>query len=152
MFVDNMITNAVNNIHTAYLARVVRVNGNRATVQPLSRYQETGQQAAEQAVVSAFILNQAQHYLSTLTITPVTNVTPTFQTQTIDGVTFTYVKSVTPTTQSYTVVSSRPIQAGDTVLCVACERDISGQTFGQITTPDPSKNYSLSNSVIVGIV
>lgn len=152
MFVDNMITNAVNNMHTAYLGRVVRVSGDRATVQPLSRYQEMGQQPTEQAVVSALILNQARHYFSTITINPVTNVTPAFETQTIEGVTFTYVKSITPTTQSYTVVTSRPIQAGDTVLCAACERDISGQTSGQITTPDPSKNYSLSNSVIVGIV
>ena len=122
-FVNNLIANAVNDLHIAYLARVLRINGNRATVQPLSRYKEQGQEAKDQAVVNALILNNAKYKLKT---------------------------ELCP--YSFEVVTAQPIQSGDVVLCVVCDRDISGQTSGQITTPNEALNFSLSNSVIVGIL
>lgn len=151
-FVDNMITNAVNNIHTAYLGKVLRINGNKATVQPLSRYQELGQEASEQSVVTALILNNAKYKTSLTDISILTGITPQKETKTVEGTSITYVKEVTENKSNISVMTAREIQAGDVVLCVVCERDISGQASGKITTPDSTLNYSLSNSVIVGIV
>lgn len=131
-FVNNMITNAVNGLHTSYLGKVLRVNGNRATVQPLAKFQEVGQEPKEQAVVSALILNNARYKIN------LTNIT--------------YLINTTGGTATKTVATAREIQAGDVVLCAVCERDISGQEKGQLTTPNSTMNYSLNNSVIVGIV
>ena len=151
-FVNNMISNAVNSIHTAYLGKVLRINGNKATVQPLSRYQEVGQSASEQAVVSALILNNARYKLKATDINFITNVTAQKETKTIEGNSITYVKDIAKETGTEKVITATEIQPGDVVLCVVCERDISGQTSGQVTTPDSTMNYSLSNSVIVGVV
>ncbi len=139
-------------MHTAYLGRVLQVNGNKAKVQPLAKYQEVGQEASSQAVVSAYITNQARYILSTTEISPITKINATKETKTIEGETINYVSNVSYSTSNFTVVTAREIKAGDVVLCVVCERDISGQTKGQQTVPDSSKNYSLSNSVIVGVL
>lgn len=152
MFVDNMISNAVNSIHTAYLGRVLQINGNKAKVQPLSKYQEVGQEAGSQAVVSAYITNQAQYILSTTAIHPITQITPIKETKTINGENISYVSDINYDNTDLTVVTARELQVGDVVICAVCERDISGQTEGQQTVPDSSKNYSLSNSVIIGVI
>ena len=51
-----------------------------------------------------------------------------------------------------TIAEVKPLEAGDIVICVCCERDISTAKKGQNSTPVVSSRHSMSNSVIVGIL
>lgn len=49
-------------------------------------------------------------------------------------------------------VKATPISAGDVVICLCCERDISNAKKGVNSTPAVNSRHSMSNSVIVGIL
>lgn len=52
-FFENIIDQRMKDLHTAYLAKVISVTGNRAKIQPLGLIKEYGGNASKQAVVFA---------------------------------------------------------------------------------------------------
>jgi hypothetical protein len=50
-FFENLIEQKLLQLHTCYLARVSRVNGNNATIQPLSMIKAVGGKPKKQAVI-----------------------------------------------------------------------------------------------------
>lgn len=46
----------------------------------------------------------------------------------------------------------KPLQAGDIVCCICCERDITQAQNGEIPTSSPTGHHSMSDSVIIGIL
>lgn len=47
------------------------------------------------------------------------------------------------------IKSARPLEKGDIVLCICCDRDITEARNGNMTTP-PIGHHSLSDSVVIG--
>ena len=112
-------------LHCAYIGKVVRTDGESATVQPLGLTKSTGESARAQAVVSNVPV-ACKYKLSTKTITDG------------DG-------------KSVTVAIPEPIAAGDLVVCLCADRDITEARRGRNELP-PAGRHSISDSIIVGIL
>jgi len=131
--IGNIIENKLMDLHTAYVAKVISISGNRAMVQPLTMYKEAGSAAQKPAVVGADILRGARYKLRPETIT--------------------YVSSgsdyATPITK--TVMVGDPLSRGDIVFCACAERDSTEQKRGRMSESSV-RRHSLSDSVIVGVI
>ena len=120
-FFDNKIEEKLLSLHTAYIAKVLSVKGNAATVQPMAMIKQYGKPAEKAKVISDVpILSNAKYKFVNADTEPIE------------------LKPV-------------PISAGDLVLCVCCERDITEARRGNIATPQIG-HHSLSDSIIVGIL
>ena len=132
---QQMIDEKLLNMHTAYVAKVISTNGITAKIQPLGNVKAYGGNAKAQAPLSNVpILQQARNKITSKTIT--------------------YVYSVsnhTGHTKSEDVAILTPISAGDIVLCVCCERNITDAKKGVNSTPVIG-HHSMSDSIIVGIL
>ena len=131
---ENMIEEKLLNLHTAYVAKVISVNGTKAKIQPLNMVKQYGGIAKKQSPITAYILNNARYKLKTDTIRYVSNISdhsPVFETK--------------------SVIVSTPISAGDVVFCVCAERNITEVKNGNLATPQIG-HHSMSDSVIVGIL
>jgi len=69
--IENMIEEQLLDMHTAYLGRVLSINGNSAKIQPLGMYKQYGETAKKQAVVNALVLRNAKYKISKNGDTPV---------------------------------------------------------------------------------
>jgi len=132
---ENMIEEKLMSLHTAYLAKVVSTNGTTAKIQPLGNVKAYGNVAKKQSPLSNVpILKQARY-----------KVTP-------KQITYVYsVSNHTGHTKTETVAALTPISAGDIVLCVCCERDITDAKRGVNSTPVIG-HHNLSDSIIVGVL
>ena len=125
-YVHDIVDEAMMNLSTAYLAKVIAVTSTTATVQPLGKIKQYGSDAQKQAVVSNIpVLRNARNKITSKTIT-------------IDGT-------------DYTLATLTPIAAGDIVLCVVCDRDITQALKGTDAVP-PVGHHSKSDSVVVGVI
>lgn len=62
-------------------------------------------------------------------------------------------KTITIESTSFVNLVKKPLQAGDIVICVCCERNISTALKGKMpSSSEPNTSHSLSNSVVVGII
>lgn len=129
-FFENMIEQRLLDMHTAYIGKVLSINGDKAKVQPLGMYKQYGETAKNQAVVSAVI---ATRYKITKT----------------EKITYVENSSLTQKTKTIPVVED--LKAGSIVVCVCCDRDITEARKGKNTVPAIG-HHSLSDSVIVGIL
>lgn len=119
---DNMINNKLKNLHTAYIAKVLSVNGKTAKIQPLGYTKAYGEAAQKQSVLSKVpILNNARFKISKTEI------------------------------DNKDVAKIVPLAVGDLVLCVCCERDITEAKKGNNSVPALG-HHNMSDSVIVGIL
>ena len=125
-YASDIVNEAMMNLSTAYLAKVIAVTSTTATVQPLGKIKQYGEDAQKQAVVSNIpVLRNARNKITSKTIT-------------IDGA-------------DYTLAVLTPIAAGDIVLCVVCDRDITQALKGVDDLP-PVGHHSKSDSVVVGVI
>ena len=139
-----MIDNKLMALHTAYLGKVLSTNGKTAKIQPLGKVKAYNEEARDQTPLSDVpILQSARYKLQTKTINYVSGV----KTEKTDG----KVTSVEPIMESMDVLSEVEIAAGDIVLCVCCDRDITEAKKGNNTTPALG-HHSQSASVIVGVL
>lgn len=133
--IQNLIDESLMNVHTAYLAKVISTNGTTAKIQPLGNVKAYGQNAKKQAPLSNVpILQQARNKVTSKEITYVYDVS-----------------NHTGRTKTQKIAVLTPISAGDIVLCICCERDITDAKNGVNSTPVIG-HHSLSDSVIVGIL
>lgn len=125
-YVHDIVDEELMNLSTAYLAKVIAVTSTTATVQPLGKIKQYGEEAQKQAVVSNIpVLRNARNKITSKTIT-------------VDDT-------------DYTVAVLTPIAAGDIVLCVVCDRDITQALKGVDAIP-PVGHHSKSDSVVVGVI
>lgn len=125
-YFELLINEKLLNLNTAYIGKVESTTGNTATVQPLSKIKEYGNSAKKKAAVfDVPVVSSARNKIS-------------IQTVEIEG-------------NSYELAKLTPISAGDIVLCVCCDRDISQTKKGQFSTPQVG-HHSINDSVIIGIL
>lgn len=127
-----MIDQALLQVHTGFCGKVISVNGNLASVQPLNLIKETGGQAKQQAVIpNCPILQNAKKFVRK-------------ELQTAPAGEPSHSHRVT----GWDIVEVAP---GDTVYCVCSDRDISETRTGTFATP-VAGHHSLAGAVIVGIL
>lgn len=124
-FIENLIESKLLNLHTAYLAKVLAVNGSTAKIQPLGLTKQYGEAAAAQSPLSKVpIINSARYKID---------------------------MDILDDSIKLTEAVVKPLKAGDIVICVCCERDIAEAKKGKNTLP-PAGHHQQSDSVIVGIL
>lgn len=146
-FFENLIEQRLLDMHTAYIGKVLSIDGEKAKVQPLGMYKQYGETAKKQAVVSAVI---ATRYKVTKMkeITYVEDSTLNVSKNgdgVVSGVT------ISNTKQTKTIPIVEELKAGHIVICVCCDRDITEARQGNNAVPAVG-HHSLSDSVIVGIL
>ncbi len=112
------------NLHTAFFAKVISVNGNTAKIQPLNMIKAVGGTAKKQAVLSVPIMQNVRK----------------FSTQ-----------KITVSGTQITIPKIEQIEKGDTVYCLCGERDITETRKGKFALP-PIGHHRMSDAVIIGVV
>ena len=109
---EQIINSRIMNIHTAYLAKVISFNQDKADIQPL--------------VASVSYDGASEPY-------PIIPNVPVIVSARKNG-------------------QNEELGEGAVVLAICCERDISSALKGQISNSSAGGMYSLSDSVIVGVL
>jgi len=115
-----MIDQRIMDNHTNFIGKIVGINFNTATIQPLIMYKVYGEKAQRTAV-----------------LTDVPILCP-----------YRYVYKVDKATQEVTISQSE-LKTGDTVYCGVCERDITEARNGNMALSNTGRHHSLSDSVVI---
>lgn len=134
--ISNIIEQRLLSLHTCYLAKVLSTDGETAKILPLGKVKAYGEEAKAQSVLTNVpIINSARYKFTPKKITYVTDV--------IDH-------GAVKGSQTFALIP-REIQAGDIVVCVCGERNITDAKKGINSTP-PAGHHSKSDSIIIGIL
>lgn len=123
--INAMIEKKLMDLHCGYIGKVIWTDGETATVQPLGLIKSVGSDAMTQAVVSNVPV-ACKYKLAAKSIT--------------DG-----------GGNKVDVAEATPIGAGDLVVCLCADRDITEARRGRNELP-PAGRHSISDSIIVGIL
>lgn len=130
--IKGIIEERLKTLHTAFLAKILSVNGTKAKIQPLGLVRDYGGTEKAQAVITGVHISQSARYKFT---------TPNI----------TYVYNAEGDTKTQTIAVPVPICAGDIVLCVCCDRNIDAALKGVNSLP-PAGHHNKSDCVIVSII
>lgn len=119
--INSMINQRIMDTHTSFIAKVVSININKITIQPLSMYKTYGAKAQNMAV-----------------ITNVPVLCP-----------YKYVYIVNNSTKKVENIEAEELKIGDTVYCGVCERDITESKNGNIALTSTGRHHNLSDSVVI---
>lgn len=134
--INNIIEQKLLGLHTCYLAKVISTDGKTAKIQPLGKVKAYGEEAkAQSPLTNVPIINSARYKFVSKRLTYVREVADH------SGIT---------DTQTFAIVQ-REIQAGDIVVCICADRNISDAKKGINSTP-PAGHHSQSDSIIIGIL
>lgn len=145
-FFENMVENKLKNLHTAYLAKVLSVNGATAKIQPLGKTQAYNETAQVQSPLSNVPI-ATKKVVNGDTIQFVSDISISLEKE---GETITDVK-LNVTKSQLNVPKIENIAVGDIVIVVCCERDITEAKKGKNVVPSLG-HHSMSSSVIVGVL
>lgn len=138
-FIENLIEEKLLNLRTAFIAKVISVKDETlCSVQPLDKIKSYGKPAENQAVIpNVPILNHVRHYSlvkQTLSVTK-ESISP----------------SSHPEEEGVGHLKVEPLKAGDIVLCMCAERDVSSSVKGMSTTP-PIGHHQIKDAIVVGLL
>lgn len=122
-YLDNLIERKLLGLHTAYLAKVLSVSEDVTTakIQPLGMTKIYGEAAKAQSPLSRVPIAQSARYKAKIN------------------------------TETPEIEALEALKAGDIVICVCCERDITEALKGKNALP-PVGHHQQSDSVIIGIL
>lgn len=126
--IESIIKNQLMNLHTAFIGKVVSVNGNTAIVQPLSMIKAYGAAAKPQTAISVAVPKNVKHERKTITY-----LTGGSQSQTTE------------------ILIPSDISSGDIVYCGICERDITEARKGQIAQVS-TRHHDINDGVILAVL
>ena len=147
-FVKNIVEQKLLSLHTCYLGKVISVSDDLTTakIQPLGKTKAYGEEAVTQSVLSNVpIVNSARYCIDTDPHT--SNVTIAELCQFGSSAKLT----VNAQQMGRMLAIVRKLKAGDIVVCVCAERNISDAKKGINSTP-PVGHHSMSDSIIVGVL
>jgi hypothetical protein len=126
---NGLIEQKLLNLHTAFFAKVLSVNGDdfesrTAKIQPLNMIKATGGNAQKQSVMTVPVLKNVQKFTE---------------------------KKVTVNGSSFWVTEAYGIEAGDVVLCLCGEREITETKKGNFAVPTAG-HHRISDAVVVGVI
>lgn len=145
---NNIVEEKLLNLHTAFIGKIIKMEGETlCTVQPLDKIKAYGQQAKQQAVITKVpILNHVRHY-SLVKQSLSVSVSDTYT----GGGSAKISPNPHPAESNVGHLKVEPLKAGDIVLCVCAERDISSSVKGISTTP-PVGHHQIGNAIVVGLI
>lgn len=127
-FSESFINGKIINIHTAFIGKVLAIDGNIARVQPLTYSKNASGTLKEQTPVAVYIPQNIKVKQETLT----------------------YMVS-TYTSATKTIIVPDSIVAGDIVYCGVSERDITTENLsGKIAKP--TRHHDINDSVILAVL
>lgn len=141
---EGMIDEKLMNMSTAFVGKVLEYDKEKCTasIQPLTMVKQYGKSAEKPSMLSKVPVISSARYK--------------FEMEIDGGVEeFTVTRGGDNCLKSSDVtkfkVKYKPIEAGDTVICVCCDRDITDTKKGNMATP-PVGHHSMSDSLVVGII
>jgi len=145
---DNLVEEKLLNLHTAFIGQVVSVQSpSMCSVKPLDKIKAYGKSAKAQAVITKVpVLNHVRHYTLVKQ-----SLSVTVQDTYTGGGSATVAPNPHPSEDNIGHLKVESIKAGDLVLCVCAERDISSSSKGVSTTP-PVGHHQIGNAVVVGLL
>ena len=129
--VNDFVEQKLLDLHTAFVAKVVSVGGGKATVQPLSLMKQYGKAPEQQAVVENVPILKSVYKIELFE--------------------FEGTEAKHPTHKHGGHVRLIPIMAGDIVLCMCADRDISVTQNGVMALPSIGR-HEIKDAVIVGVL
>lgn len=127
--INDIVDEKILNTSTAFIGKIISFNQEKKTanVQPLSMTKAYGKEAKQRAMLSGIpVMNNACYK-------------QTFEYINIEG-------------YGYKWLSVREfIKAGDLVVCVVCDRDISEARKGNVALPSLG-SHEIQNSIVVGVL
>lgn len=163
--IDNIIESKLLELHTAFLAKVVAVNGKTYNIKPLAKYKEYGREAQEYPVITnvyrtkgisvgkSSSFSHSHSVPSNNTSTNTHNHDYGSSSTENDSHSHSVPVNTTETAGSELDVSVQiPINIGDIVLCVALERDISNLTDGKVNLPYTGVHHRINDAIIIDVV
>lgn len=130
--INNIVDQKVLDLHCAYIAKVLSTDGKTAKIQPLDMMKQYGKAAQTQSVIEKVPIIQSARYK-------------------IKSERLTFLTSLAPTSETRDFAILTPLEAGDIVVCICADRDISNTKNGTVALPAHG-SHSLSDSIIVGIL
>lgn len=126
-YVETLIEGKIVNIHTAFIGKVLSVDGNIARVQPLTYSKSVNGTLMEQATVAVYIPQNVKFKQETIT----------------------YMKSQYDS-ETKTIIVPDAVDCGDIVFCGVSERDITRENLsGKIA--EPTRRHDMNDSVILAV-
>lgn len=145
---EQMLNNKLLALHTAYLAKVISVlkDNNTAKIQPLGMTKAYGGVAQKQSPLSNVPIATQKIVVDEVEIVKDIQFHIVKDDESI-------VRDVQYQVEKATIQSAqiKPISAGDIVVCVCCERNISEAKKGNNAVP-PTGHHSMSDSIIIGVL
>ena len=122
-YINDAIEQALLNVHTGFVAKVVNISGDTATIQPLAMNKAVGGESSVPAIITACpVISSCGKYES-------------------------FICQAT----GNECVKFKKVQAGDIVFCVCADRDISETRHGGMATPRPG-HHEISFAVVIGVL
>lgn len=135
--ISQLIEQALLDVHTAFIGKIISISGNTATVQPLDKIVPVGGNSMERAVISNCPIAESARYKLTE--------------ETKEVCTSVNFPNNSYTTESIKVCSKTPISAGDIVVCVCGERDIS-QTRKGVTAAPAKGHHEIKDAIVIAVL
>ena len=122
-YISDAIEQALLNVHTGFIAKIVSISGDIATIQPLAMNKAVGGESSVPAIITACpVIRSCGKYES-------------------------FICQAT----GNECVKFKKVQAGDIVFCVCADRDISETRHGGMATPRPG-HHEISFAVVIGVL
>lgn len=119
--INNMINQRLMDTHTSYLGKIISIDLNLMTIQPLSMYKVYGETAKTSSIIKNIPV-----------LCP-----------------YKYVYKVDEETNELVEIEHQSLEVGDTVYCGVCERDITEAKKGNIAASSIGRHHNLSDSVVI---
>ena len=127
-FVEMLIESKIVNIHTAFIGKVLSVNGNIARVQPLTYSKNVRGELKAQTPVAVYIPQNIKVKQEIITYT-----------------------TGQDSSKTMTVIVPAAVTDGDIVYCGVSERDITAENLGG-KTAKPTRHHDINDSVILAVI
>ena len=164
--INEMIESKLLELHTAFLAKVVAVNGKTYSIKPLAKYKQYGKEAQEYPVITevyrckGFAAGKSETFAHSHSVPSITTTSNTHNhgygsSSTTDNDTHSHTVPVNTTEtvgKELEVNVTVPIKVGDIVLCVALERDMSNLTNGKTNLPFTGVHHRINDAIIIDVV
>ena len=119
--INSMINQRIMDTHTSYLGKIISIDLNLMTIQPLSMIKVYGEKAKTASVIK--------------------NIPVLFP--------YKCVYKVDEETNEIIKIEQQELESGDTVYCSVCERDITEAKKGNIAVSSTGRHHNLSDSVVI---
>ena len=119
--VNSMINQRLLDTHTNFLAKIISIDYNLMTIQPLSMYKVYGEKAKPSAIINNIPV-----------LCP-----------------YKYVYKVDTNTKKLISIGQEELTIGDTVYCGVCERDITEAKNGNMPASSIGRHHNLSDTIVI---